>query len=130
MTEEILYRVEPDGKLHSFRILLGHGAYVNVIDRETSLTQHTVNRANFRVTSQLAWRRYADNLSLEMDYNRVFVVKALRHLSIIRGITSDYSRKDEDLENARAKAREWLLRLRDIRTSRDAALIRSTNYTS
>lgn len=131
MSEEILYRVEPpDNKLHSYRVTLGHGAYVNVIDRDTGTTMHTVNRALFQKTRAEAWRKHSSNLLGEIHGLRFFVIKALIHLSAMKGITTHYSRKNEDLEAAEDKVRDWLLRFRNKRVEQQAAQLRSTLYTS
>lgn len=131
MSEEILYRVEPpDNKLHSYRVTLGHGAYVNVIDRDTGTTMHTVNRALFQKTRAEAWRKHSATLLGEIKSLKFFVVKALIHLSVMKGITTAYSRQREDLEAAEDKVREWLLRFRNKRVEQQAAQLRSTLYSS
>lgn len=131
MDDEILYRVEPpDNKLHSYRVTLGHGAYVNVIDRDTGTTMHTVNRAIFQKTRAEAWRKHSANLLGEIKGLKFFVVKALINLSVLKSITTSYSRQREDLEAAEDKVREWLLRFRNKRLEQQAAHLRSTLYTS
>lgn len=131
MNDEILYRVEPpDNKLHSYRVTIGYGMYVNVIDRDTGVTMHTVNRALFQKTRAEAWRKHSANLLGEIHGLRFFVIKALIHLSAMKGITTHYSRKNEDLEAAEDKVRDWLLRFRNKRVEQEAAQLRSTLYTS
>ena len=131
MDDETLYRVEPpDNKLHSFQVTLGHGAYVNVIDRDTGLTLHTVNRSIFQTSRAAAWRKHSATLLGEIHSLKFFVIKALMHLSVMKGITTHYSRKNDDLMAAEDKVREWLLRLRAKRIEQQAAALRGTLYTS
>lgn len=98
---EYLYRVTDAGTLQTFRVLLGHGTYVNVMcetSKEVLLMQNRFNM--FRDTPEKAWSRYAASLKCTLNKARGVAKAGLRRLAMLNRIRAEYSRKFDDLKSA------------------------------
>lgn len=114
---EYLYQVSDSGMLRTFKVLLGHGTYVNVQCTESHEVLQMQNRFNvFRDTPEKAWSRHAATLKCALNKARGSAKAALRRFAMLNRIRTEYSRKEEDLKAA--EDRIWteltsMLRLQD-----------------
>lgn len=128
---EYLYQVSDSGVLRTFKVLLGHGTYVNVQCTESQEVLQMQNRFNvFRDTPEKAWSRHAATLKCALNKTRGSAKAALRRFAMLNRIRTEYSRKEEDLKAA--EDRIWteltsILRIQD--TIADAQIKAGTTST-
>ena len=114
---EYLYQVTDSGVLRTFKVLLGHGTYVNVQCTQSREVLQMQNRFNvFRDTPEKAWSRHATTLKCALNKARGNAKAALRRFAMLNRIRTEYSRKEEDLKAA--EGRIWteltsILRIQD-----------------
>jgi hypothetical protein len=115
--QDYLYRVDDSGSLQTFRVLLGHGTYVNVMREDSKEVLLMQNRFNmFRETPEAAWSRHATSLRCTLNKARGVAKAGLRRMAMLNRIRADYSRKFDDLKSA--EDRVWtdltgILRIQD-----------------